>query len=173
MPEVLGGLGAAMTRLSGHWSDSLVALGVCPDAVKWVRAQESLIAAWAACERGDWMLWLIGKMTVGLPWSDARKPLVRAACACARLALTHTTDARVLAAITTAEEWCEGKATPAEVRAAAETADAADDDAADAYAAYAAEGADTARIAILKTASVIVREYFPRPPESHHMGSEP
>ena len=102
-----------------------------------------------ACERGDWMLWYLGKVDVN------RRRLVLAACNCARLALPHIRagEQRPRLAIETAERWARGDATVtlAEVRAAADAAyayaDAADAaDAAYAYAAYAyaAAAADTA-----------------------------
>ena len=83
------------------------------------------------------MLWLLGRIA-GPAWSDSRKPLVLAACECARLALPYTTDPRVLKCIETAEAWTRGDATKEQVRAA--DADAAAYAAADAaaYAAYAA-----------------------------------
>ena len=62
-----------------HWSEKLVALNACTDAVAWARKQASAAIAWKECRHGDWMLWLIGRTEAGEPWSDARKPLV--ACA--------------------------------------------------------------------------------------------
>lgn len=41
-----------------HWTDDLVRLQACDDAVEWARGYDTMDAAWAACERGDWMLWL-------------------------------------------------------------------------------------------------------------------
>ena len=60
-----------------HWSAKLETLHACSDAIEWARKQPSLAVAWAACERGDWMLWLIGRLDASPPWSDERKPLVR------------------------------------------------------------------------------------------------
>jgi hypothetical protein len=42
-------------------------------------------AAWDTCERGDWMLWVAGKLS-GNRESAARQKLVRVATECARLA---------------------------------------------------------------------------------------
>jgi hypothetical protein len=128
-----------------HWSRALARLKPCPEAVTWARTQRSLKVAWAKCERGDWMLWFVGKTCAGKPWSDARKPLVVAACACARLALPYTRDQRALAAIKVAERWAHGKATPAEVDSAASAA------------------AD-ARTETLQQCAVIVRRHYPRAP---------
>jgi hypothetical protein len=44
-----------------HWSDALVSLGACRASVEWAKTQPDLETAWATCERGDWMLWLVGK----------------------------------------------------------------------------------------------------------------
>lgn len=39
----------------------------CQEAVEWLKASDhaTLLSAWNACERPDWMLWLLHKM--GLP----------------------------------------------------------------------------------------------------------
>lgn len=66
----------------------LVDLGACEDAREWVDAQPDAEAAWAACERGDWMLWLAGRLS-GPPGSESRRRLVLAACDCAELARPH------------------------------------------------------------------------------------
>ena len=44
-----------------HWTDGLVTLGACDDAVAWAKTQPDLAAAWVTCDRGDWMLWLAGR----------------------------------------------------------------------------------------------------------------
>ena len=80
------------------WSDALRRLNACGEAVEWSRSYPDISAAWQACERGDWMLWLIGRADCGKPFSwligradcgkpfsEKRKPLVRCACACARI----------------------------------------------------------------------------------------
>ena len=126
------------------WTDALTALRACDDAVAWAESFASLDAAWSACERGDWMLWLLGRVS-GAPESDARKALVLCACACARTALPYVRESETRPASTcieTAERWARGQATIGELRearrdayAAAYAATAAD---AAAYAAYAA-----------------------------------
>jgi hypothetical protein len=58
----------------------------CSHALDWAKGFDTAQAAWDACERGDWMLWLLGKKA-GKPGSAKRKKLVLAACKCARLAL--------------------------------------------------------------------------------------
>lgn len=66
----------------------LADLAACADALVWTRTQPDAATAWATCERGDWMLWLLGRLS-GEPESDARKKLVYTAMQCARLALSH------------------------------------------------------------------------------------
>jgi hypothetical protein len=47
------------TKTATHWTDRLIELGATCEAVPWAKGYDSLDAAWAACERGDWMLWLV------------------------------------------------------------------------------------------------------------------
>ena len=68
------------------WTDKLVQLNACREAVEWAKGYPTLTTAWAACDRADWMLWLAGKVCRTLP---QRKRLVLAACACARTALRY------------------------------------------------------------------------------------
>ena len=103
-------------------------LKACQEALDWAEQYDNLNKAWQKCQRGDWMLWLIGKAIA----KDAdRKPLVLIACKCARLALPYVLkgEEQPQKAIETAEAWVIGKATLKEVKAAA------------AYAAYAANAA--------------------------------
>jgi hypothetical protein len=71
-----------------HWSNKLEAIGACGDAVAWCRTQPSLAVAWRVCDRGDWMLWLAGRLS-GKPGSHRRRKLVLAACDCAELGRAH------------------------------------------------------------------------------------
>ena len=141
-----------------HWTDALVRLNACADAVAWARSYPTLAEAWAACDRGDWMLWLAGQ-DAGEPWSDARKPLVLAACACARLAMPYTTDSRVPTCIETTELWCGDEATMVgvqQVRAA--TAAAAS--AASAASASSSSAAYSASYAASASASTAARRHI-------------
>lgn len=73
------------------------------------------LAFWAACERGDWLLWAAGRLGV-----DSRL-LVAAAVDCARTVLeVLEEDARKVAteALVAADAWCEGRSGPGECRAA-------------------------------------------------------
>ena len=38
----------------GHWTDQIVALGPCPEALAWLRTQPDAETAWATCSRGEW-----------------------------------------------------------------------------------------------------------------------
>ena len=119
----------------------LAKLYPCHEAIKWVRDQKNQQQAWEDCDRGDWMLWLCGKLS-GKPGSYKRKKLVLTSCECARLSLKYVKkgEIRPLKAIETAEKWVKGKATIEEVRDAAYAAASASAYAAD-YAAYAAASA--------------------------------
>ena len=85
---------------------------------------------WAHCRNPVAMLRALSDHA-GLPASNERKPLVLAACKCARLALphVHTGEPRPRVAIETAEQWAEGKANvpPREVLKAAREARVAAD----------------------------------------------
>ena len=137
------------------WVDDLRALSACNEAIDYAKEFATAQEAWDACERGDWMLWWYGRVA-GPPGHDSRRPLVLAACECARLALHLVPEGeeRPLVAIQTAEAWARGRdGAPSldEVRSASAAADA------DASAAY-------ARAETLKTCADIVRKHYPRPP---------
>ena len=82
----------------------------CDEAQTWYNGQDSE-TAWAVCERGDWMLWIAGKLDVD------RKLLVMAACDCAELALPYAGKHHeaVQNCIAVTRRWCDGQATIAEV----------------------------------------------------------
>ena len=118
--------------------DILTKLGACTEAVKWA-GRKTHKKAWGTCQRGDWLLWIAGKLNVD------RKLLVLAACGCARTALKYIPvgEDRPRIAIETAEAWTRGEATIDQVRTAAHAA-AAYADAAHAATAYAADAAHAA-----------------------------
>jgi hypothetical protein len=160
--------------MSMYWTDKLVKLGACPNAVEWARAYPSLAAAWKACERADWMLWLAGRLCRTVP---QRKRLTLAACACARMVLKYVPkgEDRPRAAILTAERWARDASvvTLENVRKAADAAAygagyAAYAAAHAAHAAYAADPACAAAHAACAAAyahmSNIVRKHYPKPP---------
>ena len=106
-----------------HWTEKLIKLEACTEAVQWAKKYPTIHAAWVACERPDWMLWVLNKSTTTT--KDVHHTYVRIACAAARLALPYTQDARVLGCIEVVEGWERGEKSLAEVmaaRAAAETA---------------------------------------------------
>lgn len=105
------------------WIDKLEKLDPCPEAIEWARTQPDPQTLWNNCERGDWMLWLVGKLGGGAR-TKSRKTLVLAACECARLSLPYVKkgEERPLKAIETAEAWIRGEAKSREVLAAAATA---------------------------------------------------
>jgi len=166
------------------WTRKLKLLGACSEAVDWCQRYDSLNDAWQVCERGDWMLWLVGRLS-GEPGSDARKKLVLTACQCARLSLKYVKEGelRPLKAIETAEKWARGEdgitlddvqkaaaatyaANAAYAAAATYAANAAYAAYAAAYAAYAAAyAAYAARKSILKQCADIVRQSYPMSPE--------
>ena len=184
--------------MTHHWSKALPR-NACRDALAWAYSQPSANAAWNTCERGDWMLWVLGKLS-GKPESASRKKLVLAACACARLALIHVPkgEDRPLIAIETAERYARGKgptlhdvkeaayaaaATAASTAAATDAATAAYAATAAAayaaYAAYAATAATTAtaaayaayaRTLTFKQCADIVRTHYPQAPQLAKLG---
>jgi hypothetical protein len=91
------------------WIKELQQLGACIDALRWGKDYPTLQEAWVKCERGDWMLWLLGKLS-GKPMSDERKKLVLIACQCARLSLKYVKpgETRPLKAIELASAWAGG-----------------------------------------------------------------
>lgn len=148
-------------------------LSACSEAIKWCEdgRYPTLDKAWQSCERGDWMIWLIGKLE-GEQTSDSRKKLVLVACECARLALPYVTEGKkrslqAIDSIEMTERWVHGEPgiTLEMVRAAANVAYAvyAAAIAADAVI-YTANTADAERAKILKTCVEIVRKYYPKAP---------
>src|ERR1017187_4872991 len=86
--------------------DELKSLRACSEAVAWFEQQPNITTAWKTCDRGDWMLWLLGKFNRE-PDSNSRRKLVLCACQCARLALKHIKagEDRPRIALETAEQW--------------------------------------------------------------------
>ena len=140
----------------------LTKLNPCSEAVLWIESVRNGATTaqeiWDECERGDWMLWLCGKLSGGAR-SSKRKLLVKTACACARLSLKWCNDKRPLQCIETAEAWTDGNASLKDVRFAADAADAAA-----AASAYAAAADVDARKNTLKSCSDIIRRFYPKCP---------
>ena len=102
-------------------------LNACQEAREWVAQGNggkglSLKQAWQSCHRGDWLLWLAGRVGVD------RRALGLAACDCAETASPHWTADIELAciwAIDAARRWARGETDLEEVEAAAWAAEAA------------------------------------------------
>ena len=175
-------------------ADRIRRLDPCPPAMAWAAGYTNPALAWAECQDGSWMLWLIGRCAGG-PESPARRQLVLAACDCAALALPQARDACVGSCIDTARRWARGEAFIEELRAAAEAvvAEAAAEAAAwatawaarsaarsawatnaawaaaeaaeaAAWATEAAYAAGAAQAATLAQCADIVRRHYPTPP---------
>jgi hypothetical protein len=136
------------------FSDKLKSMNACPEAVEWV-GKRGLKTAWRDCHRGDWVLWLAGRVDID------RKLLVLAACDCAETALQYVPEGenRPAIAIQMSRNWCNGTATIDEVRNAANAAANAANVAA--YAAEAAEAAYDERKQAHKTCADLVRARIP------------
>ena len=128
----------------------------CQDAVDWI-GKRAPKQAWDTCSRGDWMLWLAGRIGID------RKLLVLAACDCAEPALKFVRkgEDRPAQAIRTARLWCGGKATLKEVRADADAAVNAAVYAAAAYAAVDAAAYAADRNKSLQHSANLVRKRIP------------
>ena len=130
--------------------DELENIHACPEAIVWAEKHPDMQAAWIACERGDWMLWLAGKYS-GPAESPGRRKLVLAATECARLAWPYVREKDhniIERCYSVAEAWGNNDPTVslAAVKDAADAAYAAYAVYA-AYAAYAADAADAAAAA--------------------------
>jgi hypothetical protein len=127
-------------------SEKLKRLHACREAVLWTEKYATLAEAWKLCERGDWMLWLCGKMADKKGWPK-RQDVVLAACDCAELSIhffetKYPNDPRVRNCLEITRKWAKSEATIEQVRIAAYASSAAayasSAAAYDAYAAYAA-----------------------------------
>jgi hypothetical protein len=96
------------------WIETLAKQHNCSDGLEWAKGYKSFKAAWAECQRGDWMLWFLDKRCKTIA---QRKRLVYTACQCARLALPYIQNDALtpLAAIETTERWTREEATMEQV----------------------------------------------------------
>ena len=126
-------------------------MGACKEGWKAVEGYSTWQDFWENCERGDWLLWVLGKKA-GEPWSIERRKLVGTACKCARLAWEWMPE-KSRNVLVVFECWARGKeisqtdlqVAAADAAAAAYEAAEAKDAADAAYAAYdAAEAYDAA-----------------------------
>lgn len=130
-------------------------MNACVPAIEWVKQMNGSNPEklWNECERGDWMLWLVGKLDID------RKRLVLAACQCARLVEHLMKDEHSIRTIEVAEAWVHGKATLEELDRAAAAYAYAYAYAVYAYA-YAAAAYDDARDSTLIKCANIARQHF-------------
>ena len=168
--------------------DKLINLHACSEAVEWAASQKSWRAAWDACERGDWMLLLLGK-GAGPVGSRKRKPLAMCEVDVAKLASPYAGSTRkaYLRVCRVVKAWNNGTATIEAVRTAAFAAFVAATDSADdvayadsayafttdsGFAADAFADAAAARSALLAKAANIVRKHYPRCPRFWQTGTD-
>ena len=131
-------------------------LDACPEAVEWAAQYPTLQAAWDACERGDWMLWLLGK-SCGSFGSKSHRRFVRVTCLVVRQVSDKWVDPRSENAVATAERYAVGEhITQDELHATANEAAWA------ARAALAAEAAWAAGAASLLESAKIIRKLVPK-----------
>jgi hypothetical protein len=108
--------------LPKHEVEFLTAHGACAEALDWLAAGQfpSLDAAWQACEREDWMLWLLHEASalddatwrhLAVDFAEQVKHLM--------------TDERSLNALAVARRFADGQATRQELAAARDAAWAA------------------------------------------------
>ena len=162
-------------------SKLLIRLDACEEARDWAKGK-SLKTAWAKCERGDWMTWLLAN-----PKAKRDDRLLRLlACDIVGtvLHLVPAGEDRPRIAIETARRFANGQATAQELAAARDAARAAEDAVWAAGAAEAAAGAAGAAGAAVRVAAWaaedavwaagaaanmqhadLVRKWFPLPPE--------
>ena len=133
-------------------------LSACEEAVKDAHSFKTSEELWATCARGDWMLWLIGRIINQSDEAQLRKlTLVKARCA--KLVIHLMKDERSRKAVEIAERFGLGQANREELDAAAAAAcDAARAAACDAYAADAADAAAAAAAAAAAYARRAARE---------------
>jgi hypothetical protein len=96
----------------------------CDESIAYAELHPDPIEAWAACERGDWMLWLAEHAGVD------RQQIARATADIAELALSRhwpvgSKDRRPHEAVATLRRWIAGEATDEGLRLASEAARAA------------------------------------------------
>ena len=142
------------------WITALKRKHACDPAIEWAIAGNyaTVQEAWNACERADWMCWLLVN---SYPHTTGQARLVL--CACARTALKYVPagEERPRLAIECAERYARGMATDAELDAAWAAARAAAWAAA--LAAAGAAAGDAAWDVAIKEMSVIVRRMIPDP----------
>ncbi len=174
-----------MTHFTDSWRN--LKPKPCEESIVWARTQPDWQTAWNNCERGDWMLYRLGRGLV--QGSPSHRKLVGVVCQVARLALPYVAqgEKRPEAAIALAERFAAGEnisitelrnaaayaaayaadaayAAANAAYAAAYAADAAANAANAAYAAYAAAVTTPAKLKLL--IADIVRAHYPEAPHA-------
>lgn len=97
-----------------HWSNTLIEMNACSDAIEWSQTQRSLAVAWDKCERGDWMFWLLARCP------HDHRLLVRAAALCAETAIQHVDNEDTADVcryvVQTCVTWSCGEASDSDIR---------------------------------------------------------
>jgi hypothetical protein len=163
------------------WWFFLLPLRPCAEALEWAKTQKTLKEAWQNCERGDWLLWLLGN-TLKYKTVSYRN-MILAATDCASMVARHVPvgERRPEKARAAARRWARNpteanrkKAASAASAASASAAHAASASAAHAASASSAASAASASYASayyassaasLKRSANIVRKYFPKFPK--------
>lgn len=99
------------------WTDKLRELDACDPAISWASQYPTAQQAWEACERPDWMIWLIDETGM-----IEKCVLWRAAVRFARLVEHLMEDERSRHALHVREAWLDGHATDDEMAAARDAA---------------------------------------------------
>lgn len=147
---------------------TLQRLGACTGACDWARAQPDPDTAWARCRRGDWLLWLLGRLA-GPRALGQRRQLVLATSECVRHVLRLVADDaaryRLALALAVVERWACGDdtVTARDLHAAASAATCV----AAADVAYVVHAVAEAVFAAAETASV----YVARPDDTRYAAS--
>ena len=127
-------------------------LNSCEAAAEFVSRYETIEEAWAACPRGDWMLWTAAKLKID------RRLLVGVLGKCVRTVQHLMKNPRSIAALDACDKYAAGEISEKDLKAAAAAAAADADAAAAAYAAHAAHAAERKKNQ-LQTAN-ICREFL-------------
>ena len=90
-----------------NWAKALIPYTPCMDGYVWAARNETYAGAWASCDRGDWMLWLMGVLA-GASGSAARQVLVLAASDCLQLTPAAMFSTAGQTAVTVATAWANG-----------------------------------------------------------------
>ena len=110
-------------------AEKLSALHACRDGLAFAETYDTWQACWDAIPRGDWSLWLLGKLA-GPPDSESRRKLVGVCSLITREVLPiferrFPNDKRVRTCLDVLDRYAVGKATMAEVLKARSAACAA------------------------------------------------